>query len=112
MELNEFEQADKLLRAKNKVKELKGFYIHLIVFIIVNICITTLTVMARMNGGENFHDAFFSFASFSTAIFWGIGLAFHAAKAFDYSPFFSKDWEKRKIKEFMQEGDKENSKFF
>ena len=104
MELNEFEQADKMLRAKNKVKELKGFYIHLIVYIIVNVCITALTVMARMSAGESFDTAFFSFASFSTPLFWGIGLGFHAAKVFGYNPFFSKEWEKRKIKEFMHEG--------
>ena len=111
MELNEFEQADKLLRAKNKVKELKGFYVHLVVFILVNISITSLTVMARMNAGESFGTAFFSFASFSTAIFWGIGLAFHAAKTFNYSPLFSKDWEERQIRKYAEQDMKESEKF-
>ena len=37
MELNEFEQSDKLIRAQKKVKELKGFYIHLLVYVLVNL---------------------------------------------------------------------------
>ncbi|WP_419211898.1 2TM domain-containing protein [Maribacter sp. X9] len=111
MELNEFEKADKLLRAKNRVKELKGFYIHFIVYVVINMFITTITIVARMNAGESFHDAFFNFASFSTAIFWGIGLAFHAAKVYNYSPFFSKDWEERQIKKYVEKDKKEAEKF-
>ncbi len=111
MELDQYQQTDKLLRAKERVKELKGFYIHLIVYVLINIFITTTTVMARMNGGENFNEAFFNFASFSTAFFWGIGLAFHAAKVFNYNPFFSKDWEERQIKKYAEQDKKESEKF-
>ena len=111
MELNEFDQADKLARAKKQVKELKGFYVHLIIYILINIIITTTTVMARMNGGESFNEAFFNFTSFSTAIFWGIGLAFHAAKVFNYNPFFSKDWEERQIRKYAEQDKKDSEKF-
>jgi len=38
----------------------------------------------------------------STAFFWGIGLAFHAYGVFGKHLLFSKDWEERKIKEFME----------
>lgn len=111
MELNEFEQTEKLIRAKKQVKELKGFYIHLIVYLIINIFITSTTIMARMNRGETFEEAFFNFASFSTALFWGIGLVFHAAKVFNYNPFFSKDWEQRQINKYVEEDRKESEKF-
>lgn len=111
MELNEFEQADKLLRAKKQVKELKGFYIHLMVYLIINIFIGTTTIMARMTGGETFTEAFFNFGTFSTPIFWGIGLAFHAAKVFNFNPFFSKDWEQRQIKKYVEEDRRESEKF-
>lgn len=111
MEINEFEQKDKLVRAQNKVKELKGFYIHLTVFVAINLLISTLTIMARMNGGESFERAFFSFGSFSTAFFWGIGLVFHGIKVFNYNPFFSKDWEQRQIQKYIQEDVKESEKF-
>ena len=34
---------------------------------------------------------------------WGIGVVFHGIKVFNYMPFIGKDWEERKIKEFMDE---------
>jgi hypothetical protein len=34
---------------------------------------------------------------------WGIGVLFHGMKAFNYSPFLGKDWEERKLKEFMDQ---------
>lgn len=111
MELKEMNQMDKLIRAKKQVDELKGFYIHLMVYVVVNILITTTTVIARMNGGESFAIAFFSFASFSTVIFWGIGLGFHAAKVYNFSPLFSKDWEKRQIQKYIEKDRKEAEKF-
>ncbi len=111
MELNEFEQSDKLARAKKQVKELKGFYIHLLVYFLVNAFICTFTTIARMSSGESFSEAFFNFGTFSTPFFWGIGLAFHAAKVFNYSPFFSKDWEERQIKKFVEQEKKDADKY-
>jgi hypothetical protein len=111
MELNEINKTDKMIRAKKHVDELKGFYIHLLVYVLVNIFITSVTVIARVNGGESFGAAFFSFASFSTAIFWGIGLAFHAAKVYSFSPFFSKDWEERQIQKYIEKDKKEAEKY-
>lgn len=111
MELDDSNRTEKMIRARKRVDELKGFYIHLTVFILVNIFITTMVVVARMNGGDSFGEALFSFGSFSTAIFWGIGLAFHAAKVFGYNPFFSKDWEKRQIQKYMDKDKKEAEKY-
>ncbi|WP_339665434.1 2TM domain-containing protein [Maribacter arcticus] len=111
MELNEFEQSDKLARAQKQVKELKGFYIHLLVYILVNAFICTVTTMARMSSGESFSEAFFNLGTLSTPFFWGIGLAFHAAKVFNYSPFFSKDWEERQIKKFVEKEKEEADKY-
>ena len=37
---------------------------------------------------------------------WGIGLFFQAAKAFDFMNLLGKDWEAKKMKEFMEEEDK------
>jgi hypothetical protein len=35
------------------------------------------------------------------AIGWGIGLVAHGLRAYGYNPLFGKNWEERKIKEFM-----------
>jgi hypothetical protein len=42
-----------------------------------------------------------------TMLGWGIGVASHAMKVFNWFPFLNKDWEQRKIKQFMEE---ENNK--
>jgi len=39
---------------------------------------------------------------------WGLGLAFKAIKVFGMNPFFGKDWEERKIREFMKEDEQQN----
>ena len=102
---------DKRTRAKNRVAQLKGFYIHVLVYVLVNLFVIIATVIGRMNAGESFNEAFFNFGTFATAVFWGVGLAFHAAKTFGYSPFFSKDWEERQIKKYMEEDRREAKEF-
>lgn len=92
-----FEREEAYLRAQKKVKALVGFYWHLASYVIVNLFIIILIVA---NGGK-----LFSFGTFATAFFWGIGLLFHFLGVFGPGFMFGKDWEQRKIKEMM---DKEN----
>ena len=42
---------------------------------------------------------------------WGIGILFHALKVFGYSPILGKDWEERKIREFMEEDEQEGNRW-
>ena len=95
----DFEREDAYLRAQKKVKSLVGFYWHLASYVFVNIFIIILIVM---NGGK-----FWSFGTFATAFFWGIGLFFHFLGVFGPDFIFGKDWEQRKIKEYMDK-DREN----
>lgn len=86
----------KYLKAKKKVIRIKGFYIHLLVYICVNILIVTL----------NFHDlkpgeSYFQWHNFFTLIFWGIGLAAHGLSVFLPNFILGNDWEERKIRELM-----------
>jgi hypothetical protein len=39
---------------------------------------------------------------------WGIGLAFHGMKVFNYTPLLGKNWEERKLKEFMEQENRKN----
>ncbi len=104
-------RGEKRIRARKRVEHLKGFYVHLTVYIVVNLFIIAASVMAQMKHGEGFNQAFFNFGTFATAIFWGVGLAFHAAKTFGHNPFFSKDWEERQIQKYMEEDQQEAEKF-
>ena len=95
---------DKRGRAKKRVYELKGFYIHFIVYVLVNIFIV---INIYINSTSNF----WQWNHFFTPLFWGIGVFFHASKVFDFNPLFNKDWEKRQIEKYMEQDKKETDKF-
>lgn len=88
--------------ARQKVKKLKGFYTHLIVYTLVN-AFVLVTKYKNLDAGENF----LTFKTFSLMFYWGIGLVAHAFSTFVPHFAFGKDWEDRKLKQFM---DKENNK--
>jgi len=111
MELMEGGRRDKHKRAKKKVEELKGFYIHLTVYVLVNIMISTVIIVAQVNDGESIAAAIFNFGTFSTWLFWGIGVFFHAIKVFQYNPFFNNKWEEKQIQKFMEQDRKEAEKY-
>lgn len=80
-----------------RVKKIKGFYIHLIVYIFVNILIFFLNVKDLDQG-----ESYFQFKNFQSAFFWGIGLLAHGMSTFVPYLILGKNWEERKIKEFME----------
>ncbi|MBD0833138.1 2TM domain-containing protein [Aestuariibaculum sediminum] len=90
-----FNKEDAYLRAENRIKKLKGFYWHLFWYVIINLFLIILKLVYDLN------DEFWSFNTFSTAIFWGVGLCFHAFGVFGKHLIFSRDWENRKIQEFL-----------
>lgn len=98
-------------RAAQHIKALKGFYIHLTVYILVNTMISAVGVVGNMSSGDSFIAAFTDFGTFSTWIFWGIGVFFHGVKVFGFNPFFSKEWEERKIKQYLEEDNSEIGKY-
>lgn len=88
-----FNEQDRYYRAQKKVEEIKGFYGHLVSYIVVNAGLLTLNLVTSPQ------ELWF----FWPLLGWGVGLFFHAMRAFDWSPFFSKEWEARKLKQFIQE---------
>jgi hypothetical protein len=86
----------KYLRAKKKVKSIKGFYVHLTVYLAVNAFI--LVAKALSDGGWKI---FWEWESYYTFIFWGIGICFHAFNVFGIDSILGKEWEDRKINEIM-----------
>ncbi len=94
---------EKLRRAKEQVKEIKGFYVHFAVYLIIN---AFILVNIYLNT-----DDFWQWPHFVTLFGWGIGLAFHASKVFGYNPFFGKKWEERQIQKYIEEDKKKMDKF-
>ncbi|PWL38447.1 histidine kinase [Flagellimonas aquimarina] len=80
----------KYTRAKEKVENIKSFYSSLLSYCIV------IPILAFIN---------YRTTSFPWVIFpafgWGIGLICHWTNAHGYNPILGKDWEERKIREFM-----------
>ena len=84
----------KYARAKEHIENLKGFYIHFSIYLIM------VPVFIFLN----FRSTDFPWALFP--IFgWGFGVAGHAMETFDYNPFLGKNWEEKKMREFMEKDD-------
>jgi len=111
MELMDYNNIEKKERAKKRVEELKGFYIHFMVYVLVNIMISTVIVVSHIYNGNSFFEALWDFGTISTWLFWGIGVFFHAAKVFSYNPFFNKKWEERQIQKYMEEEKRQSEKY-
>ena len=100
MERNYIEE-ERFLRAEKHVKKIKGFYWHLFWYVLVN-----LFLLAMIYRGLDADESIFEYGHFSTPFFWGIGLTFHWFGVFGKNIIFSKDWEERKTKEYI-----DNDKF-
>ena len=92
---NNFKKEEAYLRAEKRLKALKGFYSHAFFYVVVNLFL--IGMIAFNSNGD-----FWNFGTFSTAFFWGIGLFFHAMGVFSKAALFSKNWEDRKMQEYMK----------
>ena len=107
--MENYNQEERYLRAKKKVESIKGFYWHLASYLCVNIFITGSKMISDLSEGKTFSEAFFEFGTFAIWIFWGIGIFFHAFGVFGKDIAFAKEWEDRKMKQFLaEEKEREN----
>lgn len=84
------EQRKRYEQARDKVAAMKGFYIHLLVFVAVIVGLLVINVLAG--------DAWWVQWVF---IGWGIGVLAHAFAVFGRGFAMSQNWERRKIKDMM-----------
>lgn len=90
--------------AKRKVACLKGFYIHLIVYLSVN----TFLLIMRSNFWNGGSIELSNWTTYNTVWFWGLGLLIHGAHTFytvKMNGMLFKNWEEKKIKEIMEKED-------
>lgn len=88
---NKYQEEERYYEARKRVEEIKGFYGNLIAYIVVNIGLMVINLLTS--------PEYLWF--FWPMLGWGIGVLFHGMKVFNYMPFFGKEWEEKKIKEFM-----------
>lgn len=103
---NRYRKEEAYLRAKKRLEKIVGFYWHLAAYIVVNLFLIILIGTQRDDG-----EGFWSFGTFATAFFWGIGLAFHFLGVFGPNFIFGKNWEEKKIKEFMEKDGEKMKRF-
>ena len=84
------ERDDKYLRAKKRVKSLKAFYIHLTIYILVNVMLFVINII--------YYPSYLWFLYQLGG--WGIAVAVHGLTTLSLGKFGA-DWEERKIKEFI-----------
>ncbi len=84
--------------ALKRVKKIKGFYSHLVVFVVINIMIMIVNIQ-ELDPGESY----FQLHNFFTLLAWGVGLLAHALGVFLPSALLGKNWEEKKIKQLMEQ---------
>ncbi|WP_428228775.1 2TM domain-containing protein [Flavobacterium sp.] len=95
METN-YTDAERYYQAQKKVEEIKKFYQHLTVYLLCNPIVIVVNIMTSPG-----------YLWFIWSLMgWGIAIVLHGFKAFEYSPFFNKEWEERKIREILEKENK------
>lgn len=102
---------EKYESAKERVRELKGFYKHVIVYVIINIAIIVGRLVTIHYVDNHIHDLGFKswldWNIFLTPVLWGIGLAAHGIKVYRHRFKLFKKWEDRKVQEYMDKEENE-----
>ncbi|MFK7748402.1 MAG: 2TM domain-containing protein [Kordia sp.] len=104
------EREERYVRAQKRVENIRGFYVHLIVYICVNIFISYRRIAENMEDGATFQEAFLDIETHTLWLAWGIGMAFHAYNTFVKNGMLGSGWEARKIEEYMDEEERKSGK--
>jgi hypothetical protein len=78
--------------ARNRARRLRGFYVHALVFVLVNLgffAVNFLTTPGKWWFGW-------------PTLGWGIGLMAHGLSVAAVPGLFGADWEERKIREYLE----------
>lgn len=101
-----YSQTERYNAARKRVKEIKGFYIHLLVYVLVNLFL----IFGSSRDGA-LPERITNPANFITAGFWGIGILAHGAGVFGGGLLLGRKWEEKKIAEFLEKEKREMKKW-
>lgn len=73
--------------ALNHVRKVRGFYIHLLQYVVVIAALIAINLVASPG----------YFWAKWPALGWGIGILMHAASVFQWLPFMGAEWEKKQV---------------
>lgn len=99
----------KYYNAKKRVDAERGLYIHLVIYIVINITILFFRykILSVINTDAKDENFFFwwKFGNIITPVAWGIALLFHWLWAYKKTFLFNKKWENKKIEKLMEKED-------
>ncbi len=84
-------------RARKRVKELRDFYVHAAIYVVVNVGL----VLLDLAQGDGLQWAYW------VIIGWGIGLVAHGVSVFIFESRGASRWEARKLAEFTKQEERD-----
>ncbi len=87
------DQEDTYHEARQKVTKIKNFYQYLGLYILVNALLAAINLI--MSPGKLWF--------YWVTLFWGIAVIWQAYDVFGTDQILGKEWEEKKIKEYMEE---------
>jgi Zn-dependent protease len=97
---NNYENQENYKKALKRVKKMKKFYSHLVTYIGCSLLFIAINLSSP-------GPIWFIWPILG----WGIGMLFHANSVFNLFPFLGKNWEERKMQDFMNEEMENKSKW-
>ena len=88
---------NKYERARKRVEDIKGFYCNLVTYCLV----IPFLIFINYKTSWGFQWFWFPLGG------WGIGLGLHAYHVFVNNGFLGRQWEERKLQEFIEQEEKE-----
>lgn len=107
MTLNK-DDKERFAKAKDKVRKIKIFYLHLALYIIVVALISYNFYILE----EGPYTDNITALNVSTLVFWTAFIGIHAWSVFKGRFLFKKSWEDKKIKKILKEKGKEETTFW
>ena len=95
-------------RARSRVRQLKAFYLHAAIYVIVMLGLLAINAATRdgphdmMFNGGRFHSGGGDWWVMWPALGWGIAVAIHAAVVLVGGVGRLDDWEERKVEELVR----------
>jgi hypothetical protein len=86
--------AERVERARKRVRDLRGFYVHIAIYILV---ITGIAVINWVTDPSYWWVVW-------PMVGWGIGLAAHGVSVIFEGSFLGPEWEERKTRELLEAG--------
>lgn len=102
----DYRQEARYKAAQKRVKDIKGFYGHLVAYLLINGMIILFFSDIDLSNGVHIE-----ISGYHTALFWGIGLLAHGLSVFGSGLFLGKKWEERKVKELMEKEKEEQQRW-